>query len=302
MRWSTRMLPAMVLALAGVAGAAGDAAAASLRGSRAAMELQNRVAKEHELAFYRTAEDIRAAVQRGELVELRGNVDYQVADFVRYPYGHEALRLFIERLAAQYREACGQQLVVTSAVRPTSGQPSNAHALSVHPAGMAVDLRVSDRASCRAWLEDALMTLERAGVLNGIREFHPPHYHVAVFPEPYLAYATERMAEEEQQRAATEAEAAAEAALALTAAGDAGLVAGPPVAEPVAPARERRAMGAAALLLIAVLPLGTRLLWRGRRPAAAAGQPDAPGAPAEAAAPVTVIDAATWRLSGGRRS
>jgi hypothetical protein len=157
---------------------------------------QNRVAKQHDLAFYRTAEDIRAAVATGALVELRGNENYAVADFVRFPFAHPAAVLFVERLSAQYREACGQQLVVTSAVRPSNGQPSNAHALSVHPAGMALDLRVSDRASCRAWLEDALMNMERRGVLNGIRERHPPHYHIAIYPEQYLAYAAERMKHE----------------------------------------------------------------------------------------------------------
>jgi hypothetical protein len=126
-----------------------EANAASLRGSPAAMVEQNRVAKDHGLAFFRTPDDIRTAVSRGELEELTGNDDYAVADFVSFPYLQPAVKLFVERLAAQYREACGQKLVVTSAVRPSSGQPRNAHALSVHPAGMAVDLRVSDRASCR---------------------------------------------------------------------------------------------------------------------------------------------------------
>jgi len=186
---------------------------ASLRGSRAGMIEQNTIAKEHGLAFYRTAADIRAAVASGQLVELTGNADYEVADFVSFPYGQPELRLFVERLAGQYHEACGQKLVVTSAVRPSSRQPANAHSLSVHPAGMAVDLRVSDRASCRSWLESALLGMERHGVINGIREFHPPHYHVAVFPGPYAAYVEERLAAE-----AEEAAAADEARLAVPAA------------------------------------------------------------------------------------
>lgn len=164
---------------------------ASLRGSPAAMVQQNEVAKSHGLAFYENPEKIRAAVTRGELVELSGNENYEVADFVGFPFLQPAGLVFVERLSAQYREACGQKLVVTSAARPTSGQPSNAHKLSVHPAGMAVDLRVSDRASCRSWLENTLLSLEKRGVLNGIREFRPPHYHVAIFPEPYMAYVEE---------------------------------------------------------------------------------------------------------------
>jgi hypothetical protein len=176
----------------------------SLRGSPAAMQQQNQVARQHGLTFYRTPAEIRQAVADGDLVKLEGNENYAVADFVRFPYLQPEGVLFIERLSEQYRDACGQKLVVTSAVRPSNGQPSNAHRLSVHPAGMAVDLRVSDRASCRSWLETALMNLERRGVLNGIREFRPPHYHVAIFPGPYREYVEERLAVE-LERAAEEA-------------------------------------------------------------------------------------------------
>jgi hypothetical protein len=170
--------------------------AASLRGSPASMQEQNRVAKQHSLPFYRSGAEIRAAAERGDLAELTGDANYSVADFVRYPYLQPEALLFVERLAAQYRAACGQKLVVTSAVRPISEQPSNSHALSVHPAGMAVDLRVSDRAACRSWLETSILNLERQGVLNGIREFRPPHYHIAIYPSQYYAYAQERMAAE----------------------------------------------------------------------------------------------------------
>jgi hypothetical protein len=161
----------------------------SLRGSPASMAQQHRVAQEHGLTFFRTEAQIREAVARGELVELPGGEDYGVADFVDLPYLHPAARLFVERTAALYRESCGEPLVVTSGVRAIEDQPWNAHELSVHPAGMAVDLRVSAEQACRAWLEDKLQTLEAMRVVNGIREFRPPHYHVAVFPEPYTAYA-----------------------------------------------------------------------------------------------------------------
>jgi hypothetical protein len=178
------------------------AEAASLRGSAAAMQQQNRVAVEHGLDFYRTADEIRAAVASGDLVKIEGNLDYAVADFVSFPYVRPELKLFVERLSAQYRDACGEQLVVTSATRPSGNQPRNAHALSVHPAGMALDLRVSQSATCRSWLEAALLGMESHGLINGIREHHPPHYHVAIFPEQYAAFAKERMAEEEVERRA----------------------------------------------------------------------------------------------------
>jgi hypothetical protein len=39
-------------------------------------------------------------------------------------------------------------------------------------------------------------------VLNGIREFRPPHYHIALFPEPYLAHVERQRAEEAEREAA----------------------------------------------------------------------------------------------------
>lgn len=207
MRRTLPPLLALALSLPGTTlEAASAGGSASLRGSPAAMLEQNRMAKDHGLSFFRTPEQIRGAADRGELVALSGSETYEVADFVDLPYAVPAVRTFVERLSAQYMEACGQKLVVTSAVRASSRQPRNAHALSVHPAGMAVDLRVSDRASCRQFLEDAILALERQGVINGIREFNPPHYHIAIYPEPYLGYVEERLAEnrarEEEARAA----------------------------------------------------------------------------------------------------
>lgn len=232
----------------------------SLRGSNAAMVQQNTVAKEHGLTFYRTAADIRGAVAAGDLVELTGNENYEVASFVRHPYLQPEGKLFIERIAAQYRETCGQKLVVTSAVRPTTGQPSNSHRLSVHPAGMAIDLRVSDRASCRDWLETALLNLERQGVLNGIREFNPPHYHVAVFPAPYMAYVEERLAIETAQKEEEEAHAVAAAEVELPAvAGVTNFVARADERSDSAPAPRRAALAGLLALGILVVPFG---FWR----------------------------------------
>jgi nucleoid-associated protein YgaU len=79
-------------------------------------------------------------------------------------------------------------MVVTSLTRPLTRQPPNASHLSVHPTGMAADLRRSNRASCRLWLEDTLLLLEGKGVVEATREQHPPHYHVTLFPKPYMRY------------------------------------------------------------------------------------------------------------------
>jgi hypothetical protein len=166
---------------------AGLAASESLRGSRASMKHQHGVAKVEALEFQRTASEVMARVKNGALVALAGNDDYQLAN-VSFAYAVPEVRLLVERLSRQYRGACGEPLVVTSLTRPTRNQPRNAHALSVHPAGMAVDLRISDQAKCRSWVEGTLLSLERANVLDVTRERHPPHYHVAVFPSAYRDY------------------------------------------------------------------------------------------------------------------
>lgn len=153
------------------------------------MQRQNRIAQQHDYTFLRTSSQVRRFVSSGYLERLNGNADYELAR-VSHPYARPAVRLFVERLANQYRAACGEKLVVTSLTRPVLEQPRNASDLSVHPAGMAVDLRISRKRSCVKWLEKTLLSLEKQGVLDVTRERRPPHYHVALFPEPYTKYVT----------------------------------------------------------------------------------------------------------------
>jgi hypothetical protein len=162
--------------------------AGGLRGSPASMREQHSVAVDESLTFIDDGAEVRALVANGSLDVVEPNDDYSLIG-VSYPYAVPEVHLFIERLARQYREANGAKLVITSLTRPGSDQPRNAHELSVHPAGMAVDLRVPSSAKQRAWLERVLLQLENAGVLDVTRERFPPHYHVAVFPIPYAKYA-----------------------------------------------------------------------------------------------------------------
>ncbi len=159
----------------------------SLRGSTRSLDLQNRVARQHDFTYIDTAERVRYFASRGWLVRVRPNRDFQL-HAVSFPYARPEVALFLERLGRQYRAACGEQLVVTSLTRPTTRQPRNASSRSVHPTGMAVDLRYSRNRTCRRWLEDVLLSLESAGVLEATRERYPAHYHVAVFPRQYAAY------------------------------------------------------------------------------------------------------------------
>lgn len=179
----------------------------TLQGSRSSMVRQNEVARENDYSFLRTASQVREMVEKGFLVAIPGNEDYTLSR-VSFPYGRAELLTFVERLSAQYREGCGERLVVTSLTRPQAKQPGNAHELSVHPTGMAVDLRISQSPRCRSWLEGTLLSLEDKGLLDVTRERNPPHYHVAVFPGPYGEYAAKLIAAETEQHAALAAAAA----------------------------------------------------------------------------------------------
>ena len=171
--------------IAPLAGA--PAAAQSLYGSHESLVRQNLVAEQHDYAYLRSTQDVMQAVASGTLVAVHGNEDFQLASAgVSFPYARPEVKTFLEQLSCAYHAACGEPLVVTSMVRPISRQPRNASPISVHPTGMAVDLRRSDRHGCRQWLESTLLALEGEGMIEATRERWPPHYHVAVFPDPLL--------------------------------------------------------------------------------------------------------------------
>lgn len=167
----------------------GTAEASGLRGSPASMRNQHAVALSEDYTFLRTPSQVRHFAAEGRLDTVPGNADYRV-NKVSFPYARPEVVSFIERLAREYHHETGELLVVTSLTRPTVNQPGNAHKLSVHPAGMAVDLRVPFRPSQREWLEERLLAFEAAGVLDVTRERNPPHYHVAVFPGEFREWAS----------------------------------------------------------------------------------------------------------------
>ena len=159
----------------------------ALRGSLSSMRRQHQVAERSNFAFLRTASDVLDFIRRDRLEPLRTSTDVLVADPM-FPYARPQVVLFVQRLAEQYHEATGYRLVVTSLTRPISMQPWNAHRLSVHPAGMAVDLHVPATPSAKRWLEITLLGLEARGVIDATREHYPSHFHVAVFPQAYASY------------------------------------------------------------------------------------------------------------------
>lgn len=177
-------LGAMVAGLTGVAGY-------SLKGSREKMVRQNTVAHEDRFSFAQTPEDIQRLVSAGELVTFPGSADYTTKG-VSFAFARPQVLSFVDRLGSEYRATCGQPLVITSLVRPISLQPRNASPLSVHPAGMAVDLHVPDDVACRSWLVDRLVKLASLHVLDVTEERRPHHFHVAVFPRAYTLWASKQ--------------------------------------------------------------------------------------------------------------
>jgi len=183
----TRSLTVVLATLVASSLFAVSASAQSLRGSSSSLDRQNIQARAHDFTYIDTGSRVRYFAEQGWLVRVRPDRNYTL-HAVSFPYARPEVALFIQRLGAQYRAACGEQLVVTSLTRPTTRQPRNASSRSVHPTGMALDLRYSRNRSCRSWLEGVLLSLERTGVLEATRERYPPHYHVAIFPEPYERY------------------------------------------------------------------------------------------------------------------
>lgn len=178
----------------------------SLGGSLSSVTRQYAVAVAHDFTFLERSSDVRRFVSLGLLVPVRENRHVELAG-VSYPYARPAVRTFVTRLGAQYYDACGEKLVVTSLTRPAARQPGNASDQSVHPAGMAIDLRYPRNAKCRRWLERVLLSLERSRVLDATRERHPAHYHVAIFPTRYTEYVdrlTGRSAASSSSRARSE--------------------------------------------------------------------------------------------------
>ena len=165
--------------------------AQSLEGSKAAVLLAHNAARDNGLPFMRTPAEVRRYVKSGHFVPVRPNKHYTLSR-VSFPFALPETAIFIKRIAAEYHLACREQLVVTSLIRPLNRQPRNASKRSVHPVGMAVDIRISRNRECRSWLEGALMALEIEGVIEATKERRPPHYHVVVLPRRYAAMLARR--------------------------------------------------------------------------------------------------------------
>jgi LysM repeat protein len=186
-RGLARSVAAALLALGGTVLASSGAAAQTLKGSSASLDRQERAAEQNDFTYLRTSAQVKTFAELGLLVQIRPNANLELHQ-VSFPYARPEVDVFVKRLAEQYHAACAEKMVVTSLTRPLDNQPANASERSVHPTGMAVDLRRTNNSRCRAWLEGVLIQLEGAGVLEATRESRPPHYHIVLFPKEYTSY------------------------------------------------------------------------------------------------------------------
>jgi len=162
----------------------GAAQAQTLKGSAASIDKQYRAAVASGYTFVNNARSVQNYIRPGQLERVSPGAHVELHD-VSYPFAAPATRAFLGRLSQQYHNSCGEKLTVTSLLRPRDRQPSNSVARSVHPSGMAMDLRIPKTQKCRIWLENTLLSLEKQHVVDVTRERYPPHYHVAVFSKNY---------------------------------------------------------------------------------------------------------------------
>ncbi len=137
-----------------------------------------------------TTSDRDAHIASGYLVRLEGqNISLKSGDVV--PFVLPETRDFILHLAQDYGQAGCSALIITSALRVVDGDmPSNASSFSVHPRGMAADVRVTGISEyCETWLNDYLLTKESQMVVDATREHWRmvrgrrvpnPHFHIVV--------------------------------------------------------------------------------------------------------------------------
>jgi uncharacterized protein (DUF2249 family) len=156
----------------------------SLRGSKASVEKMYDFARSHRYPFYLTPFTLDDAIAKGKLVPLVGDEHYELTRGVGFSYSTVEAREFITQFAPQYLAACGAPLTVTSAARPMSRQPRNANPHSVHPTGIAVDIRRPYPGPCLTWVRNALAELESRGFVEATEEHHPVHLHIAVLKAP----------------------------------------------------------------------------------------------------------------------
>ena len=144
---------------------------------------QYEYASRRQLAYMASEEEYQARIKSGYFELLESPFLKVLAN---RPHVLPSTAKFVYRLAADYYAfGCGQ-LVVTGAGRLSTQRPSNGSIYSVHPFGMAVDVRTKFiPIECADWLRSYVSGKEALQEVDATQEHRPEHLHVVVLiPEP----------------------------------------------------------------------------------------------------------------------
>lgn len=144
-------------------------------------ERQFEYAKAHEIPFMDSEVEYQRNVRSGYFV-LLSHPDITISARRKYVLPQTAN--FIYRVAHQFRKAGCNRLHINGAGRLTTERPKNGSVHSVHPVGMALDLKVINLSkNCHTILWNILHEYEAGQEADSTRELHPEHFHVVVIPE-----------------------------------------------------------------------------------------------------------------------
>ncbi len=151
-------------------------------GEVSSSEQQLGYALELQLPLITTDADYQARISSGYFIRLESPF---MEVHARRPYALPSTVVFVAELAREYYNAGCGLLVVKDALRLTSERPSNGSLYSVHPAGMAVDIRTKYiPTECADWLRTYINQKEAEGKVDGTQEWKPEHLHVVVPLQP----------------------------------------------------------------------------------------------------------------------
>lgn len=150
-------------------------------GEYSTSERQQLFANAHSIPFIRTDAEYRRYIRSGHLVRLEHPL---LVVGARRPYVLPSTAQFIYAIVVEFNNAGCGRLRVNDAMRLISERPANGSPFSVHPAGMALDLRVINLSErCHTVLSELLHAAEAEGRADATREWFPEHFHVVVVPE-----------------------------------------------------------------------------------------------------------------------
>lgn len=143
---------------------------------------QYHYALELKLPFMATESEYQAQIGSGYFIRLESPF---MEVHAKRPYALPSTVFFVTEMAREYYVfGCGL-LVVKDALRLIGERPRNGSLNSVHPAGMAVDIRTKYiPAECADWLRSYVIQKETEGKVDGTQEWKPEHLHIVVPLQP----------------------------------------------------------------------------------------------------------------------